>query len=106
MQTTCSKTSTERCLNPCMASIPTNLKTKINLLEHLLADSAFTRVMIFTRTRQNADNVFKFIERKKLGPVRVIHANKSQNARIGAVNQFRDGALRVLVSTDVTARGI
>jgi ATP-dependent RNA helicase RhlE len=83
-----------------------NLKTKINLLEHLLADSAFTRVMIFTRTRQNADNVFKFIERKKLGPVRVIHANKSQNARINAVNQFRDGALRVLVSTDVTARGI
>src|SRR5690606_1580966 len=83
-----------------------NLKTKINLLEHLLSDSAFSRVMIFTRTRQKADNVFRFIDRKGLGPARVIHANKSQNARINAVNQFREGALRILVSTDVTARGI
>lgn len=83
-----------------------NLKTKINLLEHLLSDETFNRVMIFTRTRQNADNVFRFIERKSLGPARVIHANKSQNARINAVDQFREGALRILVSTDVTARGI
>lgn len=83
-----------------------NLKTKINLLEHLLADTALSRVMIFTRTRQNADNVFRFIERKELGPARVIHANKSQNTRINAVNQFREGAIRILVSTDVTARGI
>jgi len=84
-----------------------NFKTKINFLEYLLKDQeAFNRVMIFTRTKENADNVFKFIERSKLGPVRVIHSNKGQNSRINAVQEFKEGNLRVLVSTDVTARGI
>ncbi len=84
-----------------------NLKTKINLLENLLSDrSAFNRVMIFARTKDVADNVTQFIDRKGLGPVRVIHSNKGQNSRINAVNEFRDGDIRILVSTDVTARGI
>lgn len=83
-----------------------NLKSKINFLEYLLQQPEFSRVLIFTRTKENADNVFKFIERKKLGPVRVIHSNKGQNSRINAVNEFKAGALRVLVSTDVTSRGI
>lgn len=83
-----------------------NLKTKINFLEHLLSDAECTRVMLFTRTKEAADNVFKFIERKNLGPVRVIHSNKGQNSRINAVNEFKSGKLRVLVSTDVTSRGI
>jgi len=84
-----------------------NLRTKINFLEHLLQDKGeFNRVMIFTRTKEVADNVFSFLERKQLGPVRVIHSNKGQNARINAVNEFKDGQLRVLVTTDVTARGI
>ncbi|MGC4022496.1 MAG: DEAD/DEAH box helicase [Cyclobacteriaceae bacterium] len=84
-----------------------NLRTKINFLEHLLASSnGFDRVMIFTRTKGAADNVFKFIERRKLGPARVIHSNKGQNTRINAMNEFREGQLRVLVATDVAARGI
>lgn len=84
-----------------------NLKTKINFLEYLLRNNQdFNRVMIFTRTKENADNVFKFIERKELGPARVIHSNKGQNSRINAVNEFKEGKLRILVSTDVTARGI
>ncbi|HEY3403494.1 MAG TPA: DEAD/DEAH box helicase [Ohtaekwangia sp.] len=83
-----------------------NIKTKINFLEYLLQDPEFNRVMIFTRTKENADNVFNFIERKNLGPVRVIHSNKGQNSRINAVNEFKEGKLRVLVSTDVTSRGI
>ena len=84
-----------------------NLKTKINLLLHLLRDEAqYNRVLVFTRTKKNADNVFKFLERKKQGPLRVIHANKGQNSRINAINQFKGGELRILVSTDVSARGI
>ena len=84
-----------------------NLKTKINFLEYLLQNKEeFNRVMIFTRTKESADNVFSFIERKGLGPVKVIHSNKGQNSRINSVNEFKDGSLRVLVSTDVTARGI
>ncbi len=84
-----------------------NLKTKINFLEYLLRDKeAFNRVMIFTRSKESANNVFKFLERRGLGPVRVIHSNKGQNSRINAVNEFKEGNLRILVSTDVTARGI
>jgi ATP-dependent RNA helicase RhlE len=84
-----------------------NLRTKINFLERLLADrEAFNRVLIFTRTKEVADNVFKYLERKEYGPVKVIHSNKGQNTRINAVNDFKEGKLRILVSTDVTARGI
>lgn len=84
-----------------------NLKTKINFIEYLLQDrETFNRVMIFTRTKANADAVSKYIDRKNLGPVKVIHSNKSQNTRINAVNEFKEGTLRVLVTTDVTARGI
>ena len=83
-----------------------NFKTKINLLHHLLADETFHRVIIFVRTKSAADDIAKFIERMDRGPVRVIHSNKGQNARINAMNEFRQGGLRVLVSTDVSARGI
>ncbi|WP_339609906.1 DEAD/DEAH box helicase [uncultured Roseivirga sp.] len=83
-----------------------NFKTKINLLEYFLKSEEFQRVIVFTKTRTNADNVSKFIERKQLGPVRVIHANKGQNSRINAMYEFKEGDIRVLVSTDVTARGM
>ena len=83
-----------------------NFKTKINLLEYFLKQEEFQRVIVFTKTRTNADNVSKFIERKQLGPVRVIHANKGQNSRINAMYEFKEGDIRVLVSTDVTARGM
>lgn len=84
-----------------------NLKTKINLLEYLLGDrQLFLRVMIFARTKQAATDVYKFIERKRLGPVRVIHSNKGQNTRINAMKEFKEGGLRILVSTDVSSRGI
>jgi ATP-dependent RNA helicase RhlE len=83
-----------------------NFKTKINLLEHLLNQPEFTRVIVFTKTRTNADNVSKFLDRRGLGPIRVIHANKGQNTRINAMSEFKEGNVRVLVSTDVTARGM
>jgi ATP-dependent RNA helicase RhlE len=84
-----------------------NLRTKINFVEYLLKNhQEFNRVVIFTRSKENANNVYKYLERKNLGPVKVIHSNKGQNTRINSMNEFKDGNLRVLVSTDVTARGI
>jgi ATP-dependent RNA helicase RhlE len=84
-----------------------NLRTKINFLDYLLADKeVFNRVLVFTRTKDVADNVFRYLERKEYGPVKVIHSNKGQNTRINAINEFKEGNLRILVSTDVTARGI
>ncbi len=83
-----------------------NFKTKINLLGYLLQDPDINRVLVFTRSKENADNVSKFIERKIDKSVRVIHANKGQNTRINAMNEFKEGSLRILVATDVAARGI
>ncbi|MEQ9413368.1 MAG: DEAD/DEAH box helicase [Cyclobacteriaceae bacterium] len=87
-------------------SVP-NLKTKINFLEYLLSKPGdFKRVIIFTRTKESANNVFKFIERKGMGPARVIHSNKGKNSRLNALKEFGEGEARVLVATDVSSRGI
>ena len=84
-----------------------NFKTKINLLSHLLENEQnYSRVIIFVKTKKNADDIFKFIGRKITDRVRVIHGNKDQNSRINAFNDFRSGDIRILVTTDVVARGI
>ncbi len=85
-----------------------NLKTKINLLIHLLQDeTTLNRVLVFTRTRTMANNIFKYLIRKfPTESVRVIHANKAQNARINAMEAFKQGGVRVMVATDVVSRGI
>src|SRR5690606_37734447 len=83
-----------------------NLKTKILLLEHLLKDESFKRVMVFTKSKSNAEAVFKYLEKRTKGPVRVIHANKGQNTRINAMDEFKSGNVRILVTTDVAARGL
>jgi ATP-dependent RNA helicase RhlE len=93
-------------IEQCFYKTP-NLKTKINLLEYLLEDSdRFTRVLIFTKKKETANNIFKYIKRKIDDSTRVIHANKSQNTRQNAINAFKNGDIRILVSTDVSARGI
>lgn len=84
-----------------------NLKTKINFLIHLLKNNEdLNRVMVFTKTKTTADNIYKYLNRKDLGEIRVIHSNKGQNSRINAVDDFRQGDVRVLVSTDVASRGL
>jgi len=84
-----------------------NLPTKINLLAFLLKDeTAFNRVIVFTKSKRNAENVFKFLTRKAVGETRVIHGNKGQNTRINSMEAFRSGEVRFLVATDVAARGI
>ncbi|MDN4165992.1 DEAD/DEAH box helicase [Cytophagales bacterium LB-30] len=85
-----------------------NFLTKINLLGHLLQNQTdMERVIVFTRTKANADNISKFLDRKIIpGQVRVIHANKGQNSRINAMEEFKSGNIKVLVATDVAARGI
>ena len=83
-----------------------NFKTKLNLLSHFLGSQYFQRVIVFVKTKTNADNIAHYLDRKSMGPVRVIHANKGQNSRINAVEEFKGGDIRVLVSTDVTARGM
>jgi ATP-dependent RNA helicase RhlE len=85
-----------------------NLKTKINLLQYLLRDEdQFHRIIVFCKTRKTADQVSSFLIRKYGSEdVRVIHANKGQNTRINSINAFKDGDVRILVATDVAARGL
>jgi ATP-dependent RNA helicase RhlE len=85
-----------------------NFRTKVNLLSWLLLQEDFKRVIVFTRSKESADNIYKFIARKVVSEeqVRVLHANKGQNTRINAMDAFREGNVQVLVATDVVARGI
>lgn len=83
-----------------------NYGTKCNLLLTLLKDESLSRVLIFVRTKETAANLHKFLERKEVGDWSVIHANKGQNTRINAFNNFQEGNLRGIVATDVVARGI
>ena len=85
-----------------------NFRTKIHLLEYLLAESAanFNKVIVFVRTKKVADNIYKYLARSVDGEIRVIHGNKGQNTRMNSLNAFKSGEIRVLVSTDVAARGI
>jgi ATP-dependent RNA helicase RhlE len=75
------------------------------LLEHVLRDSAIERALVFTRTKHGADKVVKMLERASIF-AEAIHGNKSQNARTRALQAFKDGRTRVLVATDIAARGI
>ncbi|HEV2677904.1 MAG TPA: DEAD/DEAH box helicase [Aliidongia sp.] len=80
-------------------------KEKRQLLADLLADPAFSRVIIFTRTKHGANKVTEFLAKAGVGAA-AIHGNKSQSARQAALEGFRAGDLRALVATDIAARGI
>ncbi|RUW21651.1 DEAD/DEAH box helicase, partial [Mesorhizobium sp. M4B.F.Ca.ET.013.02.1.1] len=80
-------------------------KQKRQVLSKMLADEAMKSVIIFSRTKHGADRVTKDLDRDGFKAA-VIHGNKSQNARQKALNDFREGSVRILVATDIAARGI
>ncbi|MBN1451170.1 MAG: DEAD/DEAH box helicase [Anaerolineales bacterium] len=80
-------------------------KRKQALLEYVLHDKSVTRVLVFTRTKHGANRVVKLLTRAGI-KAEPIHGNKSQTARQRALKNFREGSTRVLVATDVVARGI
>ena len=75
------------------------------LLRHILQDKAIKRVLVFTRTKHGADKVVKALAANQI-PAEAIHGNKSQNHRQRALANFKAGSTRVLVATDIAARGI
>jgi len=75
------------------------------LLHHLLKDKDIASVLVFTRTKHGADKVVKDLNRTGI-TAEAIHGNKSQNARQRALNNFKSRSTRVLVATDIAARGI
>lgn len=84
-----------------------NFRTKVNMLAHLLTrDTSMARVLVFVSDKKAADRLFDSLEEKFPGVIAVIHSNKSQNYRIGAISKFREGTHRVLIATDIASRGL
>jgi ATP-dependent RNA helicase RhlE len=75
------------------------------LLRHVLKDPAIKRVLVFTRTKHGANKVTETLEKAQI-TAEAIHGNKSQNHRQRALSNFKAGTTRVLVATDIAARGI
>lgn len=78
---------------------------KINLLKTLLEDKALESVLVFTRTKYGADKVARVLNKSGIG-AEAIHGNKGQNTRQRALSNFKDHTTRVLIATDIAARGI
>ena len=78
---------------------------KKHLLQYILQDQSLDSVLVFTNTKHGADRVVKELGRAGIAAM-AIHGNKGQTARVKALESFKSGAVRVLVATDIAARGI
>jgi len=78
---------------------------KNQLLLHVMKEYKINSALVFTRTKHGADKVVKYLAKVNIS-AEAIHGNKSQNARQRALNNFKEGKIKVLVATDIAARGI
>jgi ATP-dependent RNA helicase RhlE len=84
-----------------------NFNTKVNLLEILLSETKkLSRVLVFVATKKMADALYEKLALKFPEAIGVIHSNKDQGYRFRSVNNFKDGTFRVLIATDIIARGL
>ncbi len=83
----------------------TDKVNKNKLLLHLLENEDISSALVFTRTKHEADKIVKFLASANIKS-QAIHGDKSQNARQTALNNFKSGEIKVLIATDIAARGI
>ena len=84
-----------------------NFHTKINLLKWLLHNEKnFNRVLLFVKNKKMADDIFTILDPEFSTEIGVIHSNKSQPQRFAAVKYFEEGVHRLLIATDIIARGL
>lgn len=84
-----------------------NFYTKVNLLKLLLnSDEQMSKVLVFAATKKLADELYDEIAPAFEEQVGVIHSNKAQNNRFNTINRFKDGTYRLIIATDLVARGI
>ncbi|WP_343702436.1 DEAD/DEAH box helicase [Chitinophaga sp.] len=84
-----------------------NFNTKVNLLELLFREQAdMTKVLVFVSAKQLADELYERLEADMPGRVGLIHSNKEQNYRFNSVRNFQNGTFRLLIATDIIARGL
>ena len=80
-------------------------ENKVKLLTKIIQEEDITSTLVFTRTKHGADRVVRLLEKSSIKAA-AIHGNKSQNNRERALTKFRDGDIKILVATDIAARGI
>ncbi|UUY09231.1 DEAD/DEAH box helicase [Pseudomonas sp. J452] len=95
-------TTVER-IEQCIYRLPASHKRA--LLAHLITQGAWEQVLVFTRTKHGANRLAEYLDKHGLSAV-AIHGNKSQNARTKALADFKAGDVRILVATDIAARGL
>jgi ATP-dependent RNA helicase RhlE len=95
--------STLECIKQSVFFVDQN--NKFTLLQKLIIDEDMERVLIFSRTKHRADKIAEALSKSRIN-ADAIHGNKSQNQRTKAMHDFKSGRLRVLVATDIAARGI
>ncbi len=84
-----------------------NFYTKANLLMHLVQDkNEFSKVLVFLSSKRQADRLYELMDEFFGSELAIVHSNKSQNYRLRSVKQFEEGEKRILISTDVMARGL
>ena len=83
----------------------TNRLSKKDLLLYILQDRKIDQVLLFSRTKHGADKIVRYLKKQKIKTA-AIHGNKAQNQRQKALKQFKSREIRVLVATDIAARGI
>jgi ATP-dependent RNA helicase RhlE len=84
---------------------PVDRERKSKLLSHIIILNNWQQVLVFTRTKHGANRLSQHLEKEGIDAV-AIHGNKSQNARTQALSSFKNGRVRVLVATDIAARGL
>jgi len=84
-----------------------NFYTKANLLMNLLNDvETYSKVLVFVSSKKNADRLYNVMEEEFASELGIIHSNKSQNYRIRNIEGFEAGKCRILIATDIMARGL
>jgi ATP-dependent RNA helicase RhlE len=84
-----------------------NFNTKLNLLAHLIQSEAdMEKVLVFAGTKKVADRLFEQFDKKIPGISGIMHSNKSQNYRFNVLEKFEKGEIKVLIATDIIARGL
>ncbi len=83
-----------------------NFFSKIDVVNELLKLPAFEKIILFTSTKALADKVFEEFSSDYEGEIGIIHSNKAQNFRFNSINSFQNGSLKILIATDIVARGI
>ena len=87
-------------------SVP-NYYTKVNLLVHILRNKEeLKKVLVFVSSKKIADRLFEVLEEFFISDIAVIHSNKSQNYRFKSIKKYDEGTCRILIATDIIARGM